>query len=92
MATAHPFPPRIIAVVEDHPAEVYCITRGLHAHGVPYVLQVLERRQRALQFFDRLATPQEVRCPDLLLLDCTVPGLNARALLPWIKAVLACRR
>ena len=92
MKTAHPFPPLIIAVVEDNPAEVYCIARVLHAHGVPFVLQVLENRQRALHFFDQLAGRDDVRCPDLLLLDNTFPGLDTRELLQWIKAMPVCRR
>jgi hypothetical protein len=34
MATAKPFPLLVIAVVEDNPADVYCITRVLHARMV----------------------------------------------------------
>jgi CheY-like chemotaxis protein len=33
-----------------------------------------------------------VRCPDLLLLDYTLPGLDTRELLQWIKAVPGCGR
>ena len=47
METATPFPSLIIAVVEDNPADVYIIARVLQAHGLPYLLQVLESRQRA---------------------------------------------
>jgi CheY-like chemotaxis protein len=92
METAKPLPPLLIAVVEDNPADVYVIARVLHAHGVPFVLQVLESRQRALHFFDQLAAQDDVRCPDLLLLDDTLPGLDTRELLHWIKAVPVCRR
>src|SRR5215831_20989854 len=55
METAKPFPPLVIAVVEDNPADVYVIARVLQAHQLPFVLQVLESRQRALHFFDQLA-------------------------------------
>ena len=92
METANPLPPLLIAVVEDNPADVYFITRVLHAHGVPFVLQVLESRQRALHFFDQLAGRDDVRCPDLLLLDYTLPGLDTRELLQWIKAMPVCQR
>ena len=92
METAKPPPPLVIAVVDDNPADVYFIARVLQAHGVPFVLQVLESRQRALHFFDQLAGRNEVRCPDLLLLDSTLPGLDTRELLQWIKAVPVCRR
>jgi CheY-like chemotaxis protein len=90
METAQPFPPLVIAVVDDNPADVYCIARVLQAHQVPFVLQVLESRQRALHFFDQLAG-EDLRCPDLLLLDFTLPGLDTRELLQWIKAMPVCR-
>jgi CheY-like chemotaxis protein len=92
METAKPFPPLVIAVVEDNPADVYFISLVLHAHGLQFVLQVLETRQRALHFFDRLAAQDDARCPDLLLLDYTLPGLDTRWLLQWIKTVPVCRR
>ena len=91
METAKPFPPLVIAVVDDNPADVYIIARVLHTHGLQYTLQVLESRQRALHFFDQLAE-EDIRCPDLLLLDCTLPGLDTRELLQWMRAVPACRR
>jgi CheY-like chemotaxis protein len=91
METAKPLPPLVIAVVDDNPADVYIIARVLQAHGLQYTLQVLESRQRALHFFDQLAG-EDIRCPDLLLLDYTLPGLDTRELLQWIRAVPACRR
>jgi CheY-like chemotaxis protein len=91
METATPFSLLVIAVVDDNPADVYIIARVLHAHGLPYLLQVLESRQRALHFFDQLAG-EDMRCPDLLLLDYTLPGLDTRELLQWIKAMPVCRR
>jgi CheY-like chemotaxis protein len=45
METAQPFPPLLIAVVDDNPADVYIIARVLHAHGLQYILQVLESRE-----------------------------------------------
>ena len=91
METAQPLPPLLIAVVEDNPADVYFIARVLQTHKVQFVLQVLESRRRALHFFDRLAG-EGIRCPDLLLLGYTLPGLDTRELLQWIKAVPVCRR
>jgi two-component system, chemotaxis family, response regulator Rcp1 len=92
METATPHPLLVIAVVEDNPADVSRIARGLHAHGMQYVLQVLESSQRALHFFDRLAAQEDGECPDLLLLDFTLPGLDMRELLQWMKAMPVCRR
>jgi CheY-like chemotaxis protein len=90
METTKPFPPLVIAVVDDNPADVYIIARVLHTHGLQYTLQVLESRQRALHFFDQLAG-EDIRYPDLLLLDYTLPGLDTRELLQWMRAVPACR-
>ena len=90
MEPAKPLSPLVIAVVEDNPADVYCIARVLQAHGLQFILQVLESRQRTLHFFDQLAG-EDSRCPDLLLLDYILPGLDTRELLQWINAVPACR-
>jgi CheY-like chemotaxis protein len=91
METAKPLSPLLIAVVEDNPVDVYFIARVLHAHQLQFVLQVLESRQRAQHFFDQLAG-EDIRCRDLLLLDYTLPGLDTRELLQWIKAVPVYRR
>jgi hypothetical protein len=50
METAQPCPPLVIAVVDDNPADGYIIARVLQAHRLPYLLQVLESRQRVLHF------------------------------------------
>jgi hypothetical protein len=50
MKTATPYPLLVIAVVDDNPADVSFIARVLQAHQVPFVLQGLESRQRALHF------------------------------------------
>jgi CheY-like chemotaxis protein len=55
MAIAQSPFPLLIIVVEDNPADVYCIARVLQTHQLEFVLQVLESRQRALHFFDQLA-------------------------------------
>jgi CheY-like chemotaxis protein len=70
MEPAQPLSPLVIAV-EDNPADVYLIARVLYTHGLQFILQVLESRQRALHFFDQLAG-EDSRCPDLLLLDYTL--------------------
>ena len=53
---------------------------------------MLESSQRTLHYFDRIAVLEGGGCPDLLLLDFTLPGLDMRELLPWIKALPVCRR
>jgi len=90
METAQRSPLLVIAVVEDNLADVYVIARVLQAHGLPFVLQVLESRQRALHFFAQLVR-EDIRCPDLLLLDSTFPGLDTRELVQWMRATPACR-
>jgi CheY-like chemotaxis protein/VanZ family protein len=90
-ATATPRIPLYVAVMDEHPADVYVIAQVLHAHGLAYVLQVLESRQRALHFFDRLATQDAGGGPDLLLLDFTFPEVDTPSLLQWITALPGCR-
>lgn len=91
LETATPFSPLFMAVGEENPAEVSVTARGLQAHQVPFVLQGLERRQRALHVVDQLAG-ENLRCPELLLLDSPLPGLDTRERRHWIKARPVCRR
>ena len=90
METTAPRTPLTILAVEDNSADVYFIRRVLDAHGLPYDLQVIENRQDTMHFFDQLAQQEPSRCPDILLLDLYLPGLDSRALLQRIKALPQC--
>ena len=61
--TATPHPLLVIAVVEDNPADEYCIARVLHAHGLQYVLQVLESRNVRSTFLTGLPRRTVVGVP-----------------------------
>jgi CheY-like chemotaxis protein len=90
MDTAAPLPPIAILVVDDNPADVYFIRRVLDAHGLTYDLQVLENRSHTRRFFEQLAQQEPGRCPDILLLDLYLPGLDSAELLQSIKAMPVC--
>jgi CheY-like chemotaxis protein len=90
METPGPHAALAILVVDDNPADVYFIQRVLERHGFTSALQVLENRHQTLAFFDHLAREEHPRCPDVLLLDLYLPGLDSGALLHGIKTIPAC--
>ena len=90
MDTVAPCSPLTILAVEDNPADVTTVRRVLTAHDVPYDLHVIENADHALQFFDQYAAPEPPPCPDILLLDLTLPQRNGKELLRHLKAIPAC--
>ena len=91
MQTTEPLAPLTILVVDDNAANVHIIRRILNAHGLTYVLQVIEHGAHAIQFCDQLAVQEDVRCPDVLLLDLTLPGgWHGIEILRHVKAIPWC--
>jgi len=90
METLTPLPPLTILAVEDNPADISTVQRVLTAHALTYDLQVIENANHAFAFFDRLAAPEPPRCPDILLLDLTLPQRHGKELLRHLKAIPAC--
>ena len=60
------------------------------AHALTYDLQVIENADHALHFFDQLSQPEHGSCPDILLLDFTLPQRNGKEVLHHLKALPAC--
>src|SRR5262249_44003330 len=91
MQTAEPPAPFTILVVDDNATNVYIIRRILNAHGLTYELQVIDNGACAIQFFDQLAVQEDVRCPDVLLLDLILPaGWHGIEILRHVKAIPRC--
>src|SRR5262245_406576 len=82
--------PLTILAVEDNPADIFTVQRVLTAHALTYDLQVIDNAEQALHFFDQLAAPEHPRCPDILLLDLTLPQRNGKELLQHLKVIPAC--
>src|SRR5262249_40628712 len=90
METLTPLTPLTILAVEDNPADISTVQRVLTAHALTYDLQVIENANHAFAFFDQLAESEHPRCPDILLLDLTLPQRNGKELLHHLKAIPVC--
>ena len=90
METLTPLPPLAILAVDDNPADISTVQRVLTAHALTSDLQVIENANHAFAFFDQLAAPEPPRCPDMLLLDLTLPQRNGKELLHHLKAIPVC--
>ena len=86
----HRSPPLSILAVEDNPADIATVQWVLTAHALSYDLQVIDNADQACSFFGQLAAPEHPRCPDILLLDLTLPQRNGTALLQHLKVIPAC--
>jgi len=90
METLTPLPPLTILAVDDNPADISTVQPVLTAHALTYDLQVIKNANHAFAFFDQLAAPEPPRCPDMLLLDLTLPQRHGKELLRHLKAIPAC--
>src|SRR5262245_44333208 len=90
METLTPFPPLTILAIDDNPADISTVQRVLTAHALTYDLQVIKNANLAFAFFDQLAAPEPPRCPDMLLLDLTLPQRHGTELWRHLTAIPAC--
>jgi len=62
----------------------------LRAHALSYDLQVIANADHAFRFFDQFAQPAAPPCPDILLLDLTLPQRHGTELLHHLQTLPAC--
>jgi two-component system response regulator len=85
-----PLHPLNILVIEDNPGDVALIREAFMHHGFPYTLEVFNDGQVALDFFHTLAAQDDAPCPDLILLDFTLPRIDGQTVLQYIKSFSPC--
>jgi len=90
METLTPLPPLSILAVEDNPADIATVQWVLTAHALSYDLQVIANADQAFRFFDQFAQPAAPPCPDILLLDLTLPQRHGTELLHHLQTLPAC--
>lgn len=66
---------REILVVEDHEATAEMVTMVLEDQG--YKVTWVNTAKAAIEHFAKLSPDNHDRCPDLILLDLTLPDMNA---------------
>ncbi|MFK7891568.1 MAG: response regulator [Granulosicoccus sp.] len=72
--------------VEDNPADVYLIKRGLRGSAVSLDIVNLVDGEETMEYLCRCASG-ELPLPDMVLLDINLPKVNGHDLLVWMRSV-----
>jgi CheY-like chemotaxis protein len=79
-----------IVLAEDNAADVGLVREALREHKVNCNLQVIRDGKEVLAFIDRLNTDNGLPCPDLLLLDWSLPKYGGFDILNYLWASVRC--
>ena len=86
------FSPSHIILAEDNPGDVMLVREALREHNVHCDLQVISDGHEVLKFIDRLDADNKIPCPELMLLDLSLPKYNGREILKHLRASERCSR
>ncbi|HEY2843786.1 MAG TPA: response regulator [Bryobacteraceae bacterium] len=81
---------RQIVLAEDNPADVGLVREALREHHVACDLRVIADGEEVLAFLARLDRDNRLPCPDLLLLDLSLPRYDGREILKYLRASERC--
>src|SRR5881227_1055464 len=79
-----------IILAEDNPADVGLVREALREHDVQCDLRVISDGQEVLAFFSRLDRDIKMPCPDLLLLDLSLPKHGGQEILNHLRSSERC--
>jgi chemotaxis family two-component system response regulator Rcp1 len=82
--------PSQIVLAEDNPADVGLVREAFREHDVRCDLRVMSDGQEVLAFIDRLDSDNQMPCPDLLLLDLSLPKHDGREILRYLRGSERC--
>ncbi len=80
--------PAEIFLAEDNPADVYLIRQALQERQLSHRLHVAEDGEKAAMFLSRIGS--EGPCPDIVLLDLSLPKQDGQELLQLFRSNPSC--
>jgi CheY-like chemotaxis protein len=81
-----------VLLVEDNPGDVWLLREAFRESGFRCELSIIDKGDAALAFLQRQGRYQQVRRPDLVLLDLHLPGRGGHEVLERIKLSEELRR
>lgn len=84
------FPRRHIVLAEDNAADVTLVREAFREHGVDCVLRVIPDGEQLLSFIDGLNADHKSACPDLMLLDLSLPKYDGWHILRHLRSSGRC--
>src|SRR5437660_12189099 len=82
--------PAEIFLAEDNPADVYLIRQALEERKLDHHLHVAEDGEKAADFLSSIG--RDKPCPDILLLDLSLPKQDGQVLLQQLRDHPSCAR
>ena len=82
--------PSQIIVAEDNPADVGLVFEAFRKHQLHCNVRVLADGQEVIAFIDSLEANDQLPCPDLLLLDLSLPKHDGREILNHLRSSERC--
>jgi CheY-like chemotaxis protein len=79
-----------VILAEDNAGDVRLVREALREYGVNCELRVLSDGEEVLNFFDGLDADKDIPCPDLLLLDLSLPKYDGRQILEYLRSTERC--
>jgi CheY-like chemotaxis protein len=83
-------PRRHVVLAEDNLADVVLVREAFREHGVDCVLRVIPDGEQLLSFIDGLNADHGTCCPDLLLLDLSLPKYDGWHVLEYLRSSTRC--
>jgi chemotaxis family two-component system response regulator Rcp1 len=83
--------PLEVLLVEDNPNDVVLVEIALENHGISHTLHVVNDGKAAIDFVKTIGESGGASCPDVFLLDISVPQVNGLEVLGYVRAHAPCR-
>ncbi len=80
--------PAQIFLAEDNPADVYLIRQALQERQLSHRMHVAEDGEKAAMYLSRIG--REGPCPDIVLLDLSLPKQDGQELLQLLRSNPSC--
>lgn len=80
-----------MVLVEDNVADIFLVQQAISAHRLNVNVYIMNNGEEAMTFFRQIEADQ-IRCPDILLLDLNIPKVDGFSVLSYLRDSDHCRQ